>query len=460
MIRRNLRIATIAVALGCALFGLFYLSGVIFSFRTSSELVEIEKNQGLPKGAFQRAAEEYTRIDGPFMSLEVSPAKMRLPDLRKTLIFLGTNQRPDLDREQPILYFALKGQFQPKSIYQEKRLYLFFDKKKQPPRYEFSPNNAETTLWISAQSSEDEVVVTVSMQDEKGEEIATPEEHHTFSLPRKEYSRYGMGAKWEIGGVRVDSTLLVKQKARWYGRDLFLEERGGDDFKQSRGKERIDFGSKGEIYSVFVAESDLLMWNGTHWQEVFPGQDSVGKPLIQLKAVEERAMRLELWDPEGKAKLALNLIRSKPEWAAGDQVSLRFVGARTRNHATIELGKQRIGVKTRDWLVLSEGAWKKLSTPEEIQDFASRRLTGVLFIFEGLVRKDERQVLKGVIYDATRTQAIPVEVGLEETVNPLASESRIAAPPREEGILRQPVDNSSPNEERESERIYQVDDPG
>ncbi|MCP5507977.1 MAG: hypothetical protein H7A37_06730 [Chlamydiales bacterium] len=51
----------------------------------------------------------------------------------------------------------------------------------------------------------------------------------------------------ELGKWRVDGTLLARQRARWYGPDMFLKRHGGDEFKDVSGKRRIDFGEKATL---------------------------------------------------------------------------------------------------------------------------------------------------------------------------------------------------------------------
>ena len=77
--------------------------------------------------------------------------------------------------------------------------------------------------------------------------LKEPKEHAEFTLPEKEFARLSSLATWELGKWRVDGTLLARQKSRWYGVDKFIERHGGDEYKDKKGKQRIDFGEGEEL---------------------------------------------------------------------------------------------------------------------------------------------------------------------------------------------------------------------
>jgi hypothetical protein len=126
-------------------------------------------------------------------------------------------------------------------------------------------------------------------------------------------------------------------------------------------------------------------------------------------------MTLELWDISGKGKITLNLLKVNEAWVPQNiQQSFKFVAARTRSQFVFEINKERMTLRPRDWLLMTGGGWKKLSTPEEIDSYVDRRLIGPLFIFDGVERKDDRQVIKGTLFNTARTEMQSIEIPLQQ----------------------------------------------
>lgn len=403
---------------GCA--GIFLIAALSLQFARFGEISVIDaasiKSQP-PKNAFSLSKEAYEHIGEPLLGLKFSPLSTQLPDLKKYLVYYGKNGRPDADSNVPVLHFAFTGNKTPTSIKPGEKLYLSYDKKLSPPQYIFSPSNQETPLWIESAVSGNEALVKVFLKNENGDIIREPAANSQFNLTEKEYVRFGASV-WEIGKWRVDGSLLARQKARWYGPDRFLEKHGGNEFSALMGKQRLDFGEKDDVYSVYVGVGDSLAWIDDRWHVVKPGSESLNYPLLVVKKVDERLVNFELWDVDGKAKMALNLLKSNETWGPQNiQQNFKFVGARTRSQFVFEINKERMLLSPHDWLVLTEEGWKKLVTPEEIDDYVNRKLTGTLFVFDGISKKDDRQVLLGTIFNSARTEMQNVELPVQQGIS-------------------------------------------
>jgi hypothetical protein len=383
--------------------------------RFSAEEFSLRK-PAIPKGAFASTQEQYDAIGGTAFQLNFSPLNAQLPDLRKVLVFYGKNGRPDAKPENPMLFFGFAGNRTPLSIFPNQRVYVAYDRSQNPPQYIFSPHNAPAPLWIEASAHGNTAYVRVGMETPEGETIREPAAYADFSLPEKEYVR-SSGVVWELGKYRVDGTLLARQKARWFGVDKFLEKHGGPEFASAQNKQRIDFGEGDGLYSVFVGLGDCLVWEGNRerWQQVTPGVDTIQHPLMCVRKIEERVLNFELWDLDGKGKFSLNLIKVNEPWQPQTlENQFKFIGARTRSQFVFEINQERMLLRPQDWLLFHEGAWKKLSSPEEIDQFVERKLTGPLFVFDRIERKEERQVIVGTLFNAARTEAVEILLPLQQ----------------------------------------------
>lgn len=376
----------------------------------------------LPKNSFELPPQAYESIECPLFGLEFCPLAMQLPDLRKHLIYYGKNGRPDAQTGDSALYFAFNGNKNPTSLNPNEKLYVTFDKKQNPPQYVFSPQNNETPLWIEAETRSNDALVKVRIMTEDGKVIAEPSSHADFTLPQKEFVRSGV--VWEIGKWRVDGSLLARQKVRWFGPDRFLEKHGGKEYQDFIGRQRIDFGEPNEMYSIYVALGDALVWQDDRWNIVKPGESTLNKPLMVVKKIDDRIMTFELWDTSGKAKIPLNVLKThEAPIPFTIQQQFKFVGARTRSQFVFEINKERMLLSPQDWLVHTENGWKKLTTPEEIDDYVERKLHGTLFVFDGVVRKEDRQVLIGTLFNPSRTDTQEVELPVSTGTSGNAAET-------------------------------------
>lgn len=399
---------------------LFLFSALFLSFTHAEEIVLPDPTltkRTLPTNPFAQPKPSCDAISKTF-DLKYSPMTLQLPDLRSHLVYYGKNGRPDAQPEKTVLHFGFLNNPNTSTVLASDRLYLVYDNKKPTGtcQYCFSPNNAETPIWIEPSASGTEASVLLRMKNENGEIIREPTAHAQFSLQEKEIMKSG-NKVWEIGKWRVDGSLLARQKARWMGPDLFIEKHGGEEYKAMLGKHRIDFTDEEESYSVYVSLNDSLIWDDNRWKTVQPGADSREYALIVVKKVDERLINFELWDVGGKNKISLNLLKSMEPWAPQNvQNDFKFMGARTRSQYIFEINDQRTYLSPQDWLLqTTDDGWIKLNTVELIDNFVDRKITGVLFVFDGVEKRDEGQVLVATIFNPSRTDMQTIEIPIKQT---------------------------------------------
>lgn len=373
-----------------------------------------QTKRALPKCSFSMEKAAYDAIGKAGCDLKFASPGLQLPDLRNHLSYYGKNGRPDAQLNQPVMHFSFAGNSTPIAMLPGEKLYLYYDRSKNPAQYVFSSNNTPTPLWIEARAEDREAIVQVRMKNEQGEILQEPAAHAEIRLAEKEPNRV-VGRVWELGKWRVDGSLLARQKARWMGQDRFFERHGGEEYKHLLGKQRVDFTDEEENYSVFVGMNDSLVWENGKWRVVQPGDKTLELPLMVLKKVDERVMNFELWDIGGKNKVTLNLIKTNEPWMPQNvQDSFLFLGARTRSQYIFEVDDQRVLISPKDWLVQTKEGWIKLTTAQEIDDYVDRKLIGILFVFDGVTSKEGRQVLLGVMFSPSRTEMQEVEIPVQQ----------------------------------------------
>jgi len=391
--------------------------GFIFLSPNEIEVVDTATFKGsMPKNAFALSKISYDAIAEPFLTLKYHPLTSRLPDLKKTLIFYGKNGRPDAMLTKPHLHFSFTGSKTITAGFLEERLYLHYNKEAAQPHYAFSKDNETTSIWIETDILDEDAIVKVFMENEYGEIVQEPASLARFNLKPVTQTKFGStGDPQELGGFRIDGSLLARQKAKWYGFDRFLEKHGGEEFLVCTGKHRVDFGDAGSRYSVFVAPGDCLIHDDNRWKVVQPGTESLSNHLLVVKKIDERIMNFELWDVEGKNKIVLNVIKAHE--SNKNQIfdnTFKFVGARTRSQFVFEIDDERVLLRPKDWLVLTDDGWKKLTTAEEIDDYVEHKLAGPLFVFDGIVKKEDGQVFYGTMFNTARTEMQTIELPIAQ----------------------------------------------
>lgn len=423
-------ISWINLGIGSLSMALLVLAAFMALMRPSQVVnADLSTNKrALPPGTFAMPKQACDAIGRGCLALNFSPITLQLPDLRNHLIYYGKNGRPDAKADRSIMHFAFTGNPNVTPVVAGEKLYLLYDRSKATPQYVFSQENVPTSLWIEAATQNNEAIVNVYMKGENGEIIREPSAYAELHLPEKESVRVG-GKPWEMGKWRVDGSLLARQKASWKGQDRFFERHGGEEFRALQAKHRIDFTDEEETYSVYVGVNDSLIWDNNRWKLVQPGEESLRSPLLLVKKIDERIMNFELWDVGGKSKMIINLVKMNESWSPERlQESFKCLGARTRSQYIFEIDGQRILLSPKDWLLQTEEGWITLSSPEEIDDYVLRKRTGVLFVFDGMVRKEGRQVLTGVVFNESRTEMKEIELPVQKGSRSLMADNREKVP--------------------------------
>lgn len=369
-----------------------------------------------PKSPFPQNETNFTQ--GPFSLKWTSPQSM-LPDLKQEVTYLGKNHRPDVQEGKSRFYISIGKNKDPILAESGEKLYLTYS---QSGAYSPSFDNMETPLWLEMvpmmtdRTGEEYLEVKAYLLDEEGLLITYPSNHHLFTLKMEE--RKGGGATpWELSGLRVDGSLLIRQGARLTGKDLFLEMHGGDPFKDILDRDRLDFLSGDNPYCCFIKEGDFLIWKDKQWQRAGKDDETSHYPLLAIKKLDEKSLSVELWDIEGKNKFLLSLPRSKNFDPPLDlNQEFKLVGAKTWIECVVECRGKRFLVKEGDWMVLTPDGWHKIASEKEVDDFVDQKMSGPLFILDKITKKNSRTTLVGHLFNALRTSVADIELANQETI--------------------------------------------
>ncbi|MDB6081499.1 MAG: hypothetical protein JWO53_771 [Chlamydiia bacterium] len=414
--------------------------------------------------AFKCSPEAYNAIGEPFLYLTKGIFTSKLPDLRPLLVSYGINCRPDSSKEKAQLLIGIRGQLPPASVKLEEKVYLKHDPRPGVHRWGFSENNTPTAIWIEAEVKDNQIVVRLKMKDSQGKIIKEPHELSNFALPEIPLPQNGVYAfNWQVGADKVDATLLTRQKAKWFGQDLFLQNYGGDEFTFARGRERIEFGEGASQHVIFAKEGDIFVYTNDMWQSVEAGPESHGKPLLQVKKVSEQSISFILWDPEGKHKVPLELFRTPEQPLNPNSFAIKLLGARTRQDWIAEIAGKRTLLRTDDWLLWNAGKCERLLSNQQINEYLSGQLRGELIILEGTEKINNELCLIGYRFNEYRTKFTPICIPLYKTLDSMkdSKERKQETLPNQIGLEQNGAaedDQNSQNTSDDEDEEYEDED--
>jgi hypothetical protein len=398
------------IALTIMAIGIVYLSPST-DFQTNLD----DKGENTTSHANEKPlSKTYDSLATHVLTLKQTGSSLETPDLRDSLLLYGYNARPDKDPEFNELHIGLKGSLDYRSINSSQKIYLQYEIQNDEGTYIFTPNNQVSSLWLETSTNGESSAIQVKMKGLDGQILDDPSDSTLFTPIRSNFLN-SSNTHWEIDSLRVDGGFLARQKTRWFGKDLFIEKHGGEEFLKVIGKERLNFGSDDEGYSCYVGANDYLVWFQSKWNEVKPGMDTKEFPLLHITKIDDRMMSCDLWDKGGLNKMSLHLAKSMEIWVPHRiQQEFKFVGSRTRNQSIVEIKQKRITLSPQDWILRINDEWKKLSSEKDIDAYVDGQLTGELFIFNGVSKISGQLLMTGSLYNSMRTEVQPVEFPLNQ----------------------------------------------
>ncbi|MBS0654280.1 MAG: hypothetical protein JSR46_00755 [Verrucomicrobia bacterium] len=420
---------------------------------------KILKPTHLPRSFAPKSA-DLAELDTPFLQLATRSNSPQLPDLRAVIVYYGANHRPDSAQDNSSIYIGLRGGQSSIAVNPHTPIYLNYTGKASHNRWAFSKKNSPTPIWITLEPSEKEARVSAYMKDKDGLAIDHPPEFASFTVNQTRQTAYPQGgANWQIGEFRVDGSLLGKYKAVWHGQDLFLRYFGGDEFAYTYGRERIEFKHLDAPYHCFVQPGTCLIFEEGRWQVVEPGADTRNKSLLVVQNVTERTILFDLWDPEGKNKIAMQLHKTPTPHFSAEKFPLKLAGARSKKDWIAQIGNVRILVGVDDWLLFYNGMWQKITGLEQLDNYVKGQIRGPLIVIEGTEKNGNEVNLVARVFDESRTQELPLKVSLSKSWVSPAAKKRQAAPSNEDDEDEDDDDEDDDDEEYDDdEDDYDEDD--
>ena len=372
----------------------------------------------------------------------------KLPDLRPLLLFYGSSERPDRPPMNRRVQFGLRGLPTVHSAQVGSKVFFRFDLRSN--RWNISEE--ETSLACIFTPADIGVQTCVTLVDEKNSEITSPAEFHTFSIATTPPPQSPQSTAWSIDEFSVDGSLFDRQGAIWWGQDEVIKDFGGPEMAKEADRQRVQFGSGDAAYVIWVAEGDCFMYHNSRWLPVTPGPLSANRPLAQVKAVDDKAIHLQVWNPEGTSRCNIDLGH---RLAGGTLVvpDIKMIGARSRRQWAAEICSKRVTIAPDDWIVLTAKGPVQLDTAQLLDDYLQGRIVGNLLVFSDIEKVDGDLCFVGSFYDATRTKKEPFCISLYRSW-----EKEKKSKPAKQEVIADEEDEEEDEDDEDEEEIEEDDE--
>jgi hypothetical protein len=338
-----------------------------------------------------------------------NPVATELQPLLQELILIGANTRPDHDRACSI---ALRSSGQKKTLSVGES--VFFETRE--GKLVFSDES--TDLVMTARSIENHQLVC-EIKNHNAPTICTLNASTIFS-----------------NTLQQESYLDSLKKGALWGKDVFLSDWGGDEYRAMTSKVKISLGP--DVF--FLKPGDCLWWDGTAWISHIQSDSTC--PVAQFVKASSSGADFQVWDSSGFSCQAVHVEPQTPSKASPKLDELiTAIRPRSPSEITCQLGKRRVIVREGDWWIRMEDRWRPIRTATDLEACLIHQIPGELFIFEKVETSRGKVLLKGLAFDRMRTASEPISLVLqtEKKAPTAAGKASMGSPPLAKNKSRPPT---------------------
>ncbi len=397
--------------LGLSLFLFFYRGG------SSSRLAEVP--MAMQKEG--RLSFSYEAIGSGALALKPRHPFGWVSRLADEVVLVAYNNRPDVDPSKASILLSLKCGKQQVALGNGMTAHL----KESDQGRGLYLSEAPTGLWIKPLLLENGAVLIEAGRRLTSKEGLVGEEKGQFVLAQT----LAKGALRDLGQHPFAAEI---KSARYFVQDLLMQKYGGQEYADFKGKAVLELTQAEGSYACFVGTGDYLQYEGGQWK--IKGVDSLlpNCPIARVKSILPKAIEMEVWDETGFYPLCFKVPSYQaPRLQLKNEVMPSSLRLRTASQVSCALGKRRVVLRQGDWLLKTQNGWRNLRKKEEIEHYLSHRLKGELIVFDGIEQEQGRPMMKGHLFDETRTQILPFALAVE-------SDKMEKKPPRKRKTVHTP----------------------
>jgi len=323
--------------------------------------------------------------------------------LSDEIILIAYNSRPDMDPRDADLLVSLKNGKEQFTLPNGHMLYL----KESDQGKGLHLSEAPTGLCVKPILLDNGAVLVETVRkltssdgkilEEKGQFIVSPQG--------------GVPSRYNSTGQRFVQEL---KSARGFAQDLLVQKYGDREFSAWKEKAALEITRDNGTYALFVSPGDYLLYEEGEWHVVAQSELIKERPAAQIMASTGKSLEIQAWDETGFYPLQIKIEMEKPaRYQPKPEVLPSAIRLRSGTQVSCALGKRRIIVRQGDWLLKTATGWRNLRRSDEIENYLHHRLKGELLVFDAIEKEQGRTVMKGHMFDETRTQMHPLMINID-----------------------------------------------
>jgi hypothetical protein len=404
-----------AVALGAVVAGLLLF---FFIYPWSSSGFITQGVGSMQKGG--RTYFPYEAIGNGALALRPRHALGWVSRLADELTLIAYNSRPDVDSQEAKILIALKNGKEQLTLANRSILYL----KESEQGKGLHSSEIATGLWVKPLLLDNGAVLVEAGRKLVSKEGLAGEETGQFIVAQQG----GIPARYNPAQQEYAKEIKA---ARGFSQDLLIHKYGGREYDAWKDRSVLEIAHGSSTYACFVTTGDYLLYEGEEWRVVSFEDLKNDDPVAYVRATSGKALEIEVWDETGFCPLQVKIemekqgrLQLKPEAMPSG------IRSRSGMQVSCAFGKRRVILRQGDWLLKTPTGWRNLRKIEEIQQYLNHRLKGELFIFDAVEKEQGRSVMKGHLFDETRTQvqALTLPVDSEKSQSKAARKRKPLLP--------------------------------
>lgn len=365
-----------------------------------------KKETSIPGGSSQKAGKfifPYEAIGSGGLALHPRHALGWVSRLADELVLIAYNSRPDVKPNDAKILISLKNGKEQLILSNGRTVFL----KESEQGKGLHSSEDPTGLWAKPILLDNGAVLI-----EAGRKLVSKEGH--AGEEKGQFIVAGQGGVPSRYNPVNQSFAKELKSGRSFPYDLLIQNYGGREYSGWREKVVIELAQDSSTYACFISPGDYLLYDEGEWRVCSFEELKMDHPIAKVKAISGKTVEIEAWDEigfcpqlfkmemekQGRSQLKHEMMPSAVRLRSGTQVSCAF-------------GKRRMILKQGDWLLKTSTGWRNLRRSEEIEQYLHHRLKGELLIFDGIEKEQGRTVMKGHLFDETRTHMQPLALPIE-----------------------------------------------
>jgi hypothetical protein len=318
------------------------------------------------------------------------------------LALIAYNSRPDVGSKEAQLLFTLKNG---KELLTLSNGQLLFLKEAQQGKG-LVTSEAATNLSVKPLLlGNGEVLVEATRRllskegksmEEKGEFIVSPQG--------------GVPARYNPSSQPFMKELKA---ARGFAQDLLIQKYGGKEYASWSRKAVLEIARGSSTYACFVSPGDYLFYREGEWRAGSLEELAGEQPVAHITACTPKEIEMDVWDETGFYPLSVKIEMQPSRVQFKPEATPSGIRIRSSTQISCAFGKRRIILRQGDWLLKTPTGWRNLRRADEIENYLYHRLKGELFIFDAIEKEQGRLMMRGNLFDETRTQMQPLSLPIE-----------------------------------------------